>query len=175
MAHFTTSHSRRDFLAASMVAAVAASITVKAKPKKTNIPYVDGLCLNVLGKPDDIRASGLTALIADVSDGAPVKLSDGSERYRRTFEACLRSIVATRQKLRGMNDAFLATNSRQIKDAFKSEKTAVFLQIQGAARLSGKTCRALICSMNSACGCCRLLTTIIIHLAAAELKELKVD
>ncbi|MEJ7577041.1 MAG: membrane dipeptidase [Pyrinomonadaceae bacterium] len=138
MAHFTTSHSRRDFLAASMVAAVAASITVKAKPKKTNIPYVDGLCLNVLGKPDDIRASGLTALIADVSDGAPVKLSDGSERYRRTFEACLRSIVATRQKLRGMNDAFLATNSRQIKDAFKSEKTAVFLQIQGGGEAVGE-------------------------------------
>ncbi len=121
-----------------MMAAVAASLPVEAKPKKTNIPYVDGLCLNVLDRQADIRASGLTALIADVSDGELVKSSDGGERYRRTFEACLRSIVVTRKKLRGMNNAFLATDGRQIKDAFKSGKTGVFLQIQGGGEAVGE-------------------------------------
>ncbi len=138
MAHFTSSQSRRDFLAASMTAALAASISVKAKSKKTSIPYVDGLCLNVLDKPENIRASGLAALIADVSDGLPVKSSDGSVRYRRTFETCLRSIVATRQKLRRTNEAFLATDGRQIKEAYKSGKTAVFLQIQGGGEAVGE-------------------------------------
>jgi membrane dipeptidase len=139
MSHFTSCHSRRHFLKSTFVsAALAASAAALVKPKKTNIPYVDGLCLDIFNKPEDIGASGLTGLLADVSGGEVIKSSDGSQRFRRTFAACLRSIVTARQKLRKMDNVFLAIDGTQIKDAFKSGKTAVFLQIQGGGEAVGE-------------------------------------
>jgi len=139
MSHFTSRHSRRHFLKSTFVsAALAASAAAQGKAEKTNIPYVDGLCPNIFNKPEDIHASGLTGLLADVSDGEAIKSSDGSQRFQRTFAACWRSIVAARQKLRKMDNVFLATDGTQIKDAFKSGKTAVFLQIQGGGEAVGE-------------------------------------
>jgi hypothetical protein len=106
--------SRRDFLkTAPLLAAVAASVKARTKPGRAGFPLVDGLCLDILERPQDIRAAGLTALVADVSGGEQVKAADGSARYQRTLSATLRSIVATRQKLRQTPDVFLATDGRQ--------------------------------------------------------------
>ena len=139
MLHVTPRHSRWCFLKSTfMSAVVAAASAAQTKSKKTEIPYVDGLCLNILNKPEDIRASGLTALIADVSDGELVKSGDGSQRFQRTFAACSRSIVAARQRLRKLDKVFLATDGRQIRDAFEAGATAVFLQIQGGGEAVGE-------------------------------------
>lgn len=133
------SYSRRDFLkAASVFAAVAASADAQTKLKKTDFPFVDGLCLDILERPEDIRASGLTALIFDASQTEQIQTSDGSPKWHRTFNAASRSIVETRQKLRQMPDVFLATDGRQIKEAFKNGKTAVFLQVQGGGEIVGE-------------------------------------
>jgi len=135
----TYPYSRRDFLkAASLLAVIAASADAQTKPKKTDFPFVDGLCLNILEKPEDVRASGLTALIFDASQTEQIPTSDGSPKWQRTFNAASRSIVETRQKLRQMPDVFLATDGRQVKDAFKNGKTAVFLQVQGGGEIVGE-------------------------------------
>src|SRR5687768_11180529 len=104
-------HSRRDFLqTASMMAALYPLMNAQAKVQnQPRIPYVDGLCLAIPETEDtDFPASGLTALIADVSAVSQLKTTDGSIRYTRTYEACLRSIVEARQKLRTRKNAFLA-------------------------------------------------------------------
>ena len=139
MPHFTSRQSRRHFLKSTFMAAIVASSSAsQTKPEKSNIPYVDGLCPNIFNKPEDIRASGLTSLLADVSAGEMVKSSDGSQRFQRTFAACSRSIVAARQKLRKIDNVFLATDGKQIRDAFKRGETAVFLQIQGGGEAVGE-------------------------------------
>jgi microsomal dipeptidase-like Zn-dependent dipeptidase len=125
---------RRDFLQnASLLAALYPLKNLQAKePAKPPIPFVDGLCISVPEAEDaDFSASGLSALLADVSAVSQLKTTDGSIRYTRTYEACLRSIVEARKKLRKLQNAFLATKGSEIKAAFKSGKTAVFLQFQG--------------------------------------------
>lgn len=131
--------SRRGFLkTASLITALAASANAQVGPKRPAFPFVDGLCLDILQNPQDIRASGLSALIADVSSGEAVPTTDGSPRWQRTLNATSRSIVATRQKLRQMPDVFLATDGRQINEAFRNRKTAVFLQVQGGGEIVGE-------------------------------------
>jgi membrane dipeptidase len=131
--------SRRDFLkTAPLMAAVAASVGARVKPGPAGFPLVDGLCLDILERPQDIRASGLTALVADVSGGGQVKAADGSTRWQRTLDATLRSMVETRRKLRQTPDVFLATDGRQIGEAFKTGKTAVFMQVQGGGEIVGE-------------------------------------
>ena len=132
-------YSRRDFLkTASFLAAFAVSTNAQRKSNKTDFPFVDGLCLNILEKPEEIRASGLTALLTDVSQFEKIPTTDGSPKWTRTFTGTSRLIVETRQKLRQTPDAFLATDGKQIKDAFKDGKTAVFLQVQGGGEIVGE-------------------------------------
>jgi membrane dipeptidase len=94
--------------------------------------------LDILEKPEDIRASGLTALIADVSAVAQIPTADGSPKWQRTFIETARSIVETRQKLRQTPNVFLATDGKQIREAFKTGQTAVFLQVQGGGEIVGE-------------------------------------
>jgi membrane dipeptidase len=125
---------RRDFLQkASLMTALYPLGSLRAKERaKPRIPFVDGLCISIPDAEDaDFPASGLSALLADISAVSQLKTTDGSIRYTRTYEACLRSIVETRQKLRKSKNAFLATRGSEIRAAFKSGKTAVFLQFQG--------------------------------------------
>ncbi len=118
---------RREFLATIPLLTMAA-----AQPLKPRIPFVDGLCLNVpAAKAEDLAASGLTALIADISVVSQLKTADGSVKYTRTYEACAQSIADTAQKLKEHPTAFLATKGSQIKAAQQQNKTAVFLQFQG--------------------------------------------
>lgn len=125
---------RRDFLQkASLMATLYPLSSLQAKEqKRPHMPYVDGLCISIPDAEDgDFPASGLCALIADISAVSRLKTTDGSIRYTRTYEACLQSIVETRQKLRKFKNAFLATRGSEIKAAAREGKTAVFLQFQG--------------------------------------------
>lgn len=98
----------------------------------TPFPYVDGL--SFMGPPEEIAASGLSAFISDVSAAEQVKTTDGSLKWYRSFDACARSITATRRALntRTIPTAFLATKGSEIRDAHASGRTAVFFQFQGA-------------------------------------------
>jgi len=133
-----TNFSRRDFLkTASLLAALAAAGKAQTNPTPAAFPYVDGLCLNIIDKPEDIRASGLSALVFDVSDGEMVPDCDGAPKWRRTFGATSQSITATRAKLQQTKDVFLAREGKQIGEAFESGRTAVFLQVQGGGEIVG--------------------------------------
>jgi membrane dipeptidase len=129
---------RREFLQSAPLFA-AASPLIAAKPKPRNrpaFPFVDGLCLSIPETADeDFAASGLAALIADVSQATQLKTPDGSIRYWRTFDACQRSINTARERLQNKKTAFLATRGSQIKEAFRQGKVAVFLQFQGCEPL----------------------------------------
>lgn len=124
---------RRDFLQKASLAALYPLVKAPAiESSRPRLPYVDGLCISVGDSEDgDFPASGLSALIADISAVSQLKTTDGSIRYTRTYEACLQSIVETRQRLRKLKHAFLATGGGDIKTAFRNGKTAVFLQFQG--------------------------------------------
>jgi microsomal dipeptidase-like Zn-dependent dipeptidase len=128
---------RRAFLQTASLAALAPfGLSKTARPHKSAFPFVDGLCLSVPETADpDFTASGLTAVIADVSQATQLKTPDGSIRYWRTFEACSNSITQARQQLQNKKTAFLATRGSQIKEAFREGKTAVFLQFQGCEPL----------------------------------------
>jgi membrane dipeptidase len=104
----------------------------KPSPRdKTPFPYVDGL--SFLGPPGDIAASGLSALICDVSTAERLKTDDGSIKYFRSFEACARSMTSMRRQLNGgqIPGVFLATKGSEIREAYRSGRTAVFFQFQG--------------------------------------------
>ncbi len=99
--------------------------------EKTPFPYVDGL--SFLGPPADIAASGLSALICDVSAAERLKTDDGSIKYFRSFEACARSLTSMRRQLNGgqVPNVFLATKGSEIREAYRTGRTAVFFQFQG--------------------------------------------
>lgn len=94
------------------------------------IPYVDGL--SFLAPDDDVQASGLTAFVWDCSSGEATTDDRGTTRFTRTFNACTRSIVEARRRLREhAGGAFLATTGSEIARAQAEGRTAVFLQFQG--------------------------------------------
>jgi membrane dipeptidase len=136
MSFNTFPYSRRDFLkAAALSAIVAASGKGQTNLKKADFPFVDGLSLNLLDKPEDIRASGLSGVIFDVSEGETIPDCDGAPKWARTFEATMRSMTAARDKLQKIPDVFLAMDGKQIEAAFKNGKTGVFLQVQGGGEI----------------------------------------
>lgn len=128
----TDLRSRREFLqTAPLMAALPYVLRAEMKPAGNQImPYVDGLSF-FSSNPADVTASGLTAFILDTSSGEVVKQEDGSSAFRRSFTACWRATVKTRQFLRSNKYMFLATRGSQIKEAFRDKKTAIFLQFQG--------------------------------------------
>ncbi len=117
--------------------AARASREAAAAPK-TSIPYVDGLCFNIFDQPDEIRASGLSALILDVSDFDTITAADGSETFQRSFNSCMKAMVSARQKLRSTQNVFLATNGSEVRAAHRNDQTAVFLQLQGGGEVVGE-------------------------------------
>ncbi|HEX4945074.1 MAG TPA: membrane dipeptidase [Blastocatellia bacterium] len=135
MSNHCWAQSRREFLSTIPLSLLACAKTNSA-PVQLQIPYVDGLCLNVPDtKAEDIAASGLTALIADVSAVSPLKTADGSSKYTRSFDACTNSINQATIKLHDHKTAFIATKGSDIATARKTKRTAVFLQFQGCEPL----------------------------------------
>jgi membrane dipeptidase len=133
------SYTRRDFLKLAAVSALVPSFAGgQTTPKKADFPFVDGLTLDIIKKPEDIRASGLAALVYDVSEGETLPDCDGAPKWRRTYEATMRSIATARERIPQIPDVFLATDGKQIKEAFKNGKTAVYLQVQGGGEIVGE-------------------------------------
>src|SRR5690349_3867911 len=134
-------HTRRHFLeqAAATVAAAPWLVNAAQQPaatpqtprEKAPFPYVDGL--SFLGPPADIAASGLSALICDVSAAERLKTDDGSIKYFRSYEACARSLTSMRRQLNAgqIPNVFLATKGSEIGEAYRTGRTAVFFQFQG--------------------------------------------
>ena len=104
---------------------------IRAQRERTPFPFVDGLTM--MGPPDEVAASGLSAFITDVSAPERLRTTDGSIRYFRSYEACKRSVIAMRGRLTDgkIPGAFLATRGSEIANAWRAERTAVFFQFQG--------------------------------------------
>ncbi len=142
--------SRREFLRVAALGAAAIPLgglapdvagASRAAPRpgaprepRTPFPYVDGLTF--FDQDAAFRESGLSAIISDVSaiDGTIQSPPGRAPRYARTFEACARRLTAVRRALNAgeIRDAFLATHGSEIRPAWSSGRTAVFLQFQSA-------------------------------------------
>ena len=125
---------RRQFLHKAMAATVAATVPapIAWAQERPAIPYVDGLSF-LSPDPEDVRRSGLTSFICDVSSVERLPTTDGSIKYFRSFEACAKSLTAMRRTLHAgqVPSAFLATRGSEVSEAFKQGRTAVFFQFQG--------------------------------------------
>ena len=133
------SFSRREFLNTAIAAGLFSTLSPsQTAPVSRDFPYVDGLCVYIFEKPEEIRASGLSALVYDVSSGETIPDCDGAPKWRRTFEATLQSISNARTELQKVTDVFLTTDGKQIGDAFRNNKTAVFFQVQGGGEVVGE-------------------------------------
>lgn len=110
----------------STVAATSPSLVAKQRL------YVDGLCF----LPDDlndIRAANIDAYICDISDIEAIKQADGTTNYKRSYNACIKSITAAKKRVEAHPDSLLlGLNGRDILRAEQRKRTAVFFQIQGA-------------------------------------------
>jgi len=129
---------RRSFLATAAQAVVATPLLKQfgwpaptAKRAATPFPFVDGLTF--MGPPDELAASGLSAFLLDVSAPEPIKATDGSIKYFRSYAACMKSLTDMRRQLAAgeMGSAFQATKGHEIGDAYRTGRTAVFFQFQG--------------------------------------------
>jgi len=102
-----------------------------ATRERTPFPFVDGLTF--MGPPDEIAASGLSAFLLDVSAPEAIKTTDGSIKYFRSFAACRKSLTEMRRKLDAgeIPGSFLATKGSDIAAAYRTGRTAVYLQFQG--------------------------------------------
>jgi len=132
---------RRDFVASLgksiAIAGLANTVSWANEPTKPRFPYVDGLTLGfeIDEKNDgfaDLPGSGLSAVVIDVSSGEQIKTTDGSIKFFRSFDACRRSIVEMRQKIRKHPEvAFIGTRGSDARQAFRQGRTAIFFQFQG--------------------------------------------
>lgn len=99
--------------------------------------FVDGLCF----LPDDLAdlgASGIDAYLCDISAIEAMKQTDGTTNYKRTYQACIKSISATKIRVEANSDKLiLGLNANDINRAKQSDRTAVFFQIQGADCVEG--------------------------------------
>ncbi|PKG83160.1 peptidase M19 [Colwellia sp. 75C3] len=129
---------RREFIkniglgvSASTLMACAAPIKmIAAQPEKRL--FIDGLSF-VPSDHNDIEASGLNAFIADISDIEAIARPDGSMNYKRTYQACMKSIKEKKTQLESSPEIFMiAKSGKDIETARKNNQCAVFLQIQGA-------------------------------------------
>ena len=98
--------------------------------KRPPTVFIDGLSF-LSSDLEEMRASGLSAFLLDCSKAEQLETRDGSIRFIRTFDTCLRSIVSVRRRLRTHPDGFLALRGSEIQDAYRTSRTAVFLQMQG--------------------------------------------
>ncbi|UCX03658.1 membrane dipeptidase [Shewanella glacialimarina] len=125
--------SRRKLLKGLGAAALCSPfISQQAWAARSQPLYIDGLSF----LPDDIndvKASKLSAFIADISDIEAIKQADGTTNYKRSYNACIKSIKAAKAVVDANPDVYLqGQTGLDIARAYDAERTAVFFQIQGA-------------------------------------------
>lgn len=77
-------------------------------------------------------------MLFDVSGYEQIASENGGPRWQRTLNGTLANMVRARQTVRRTPNVFLASSGEEIKKAFKSGRTAVFLQIQGGGEIVGE-------------------------------------
>ncbi|ACA85140.1 membrane dipeptidase [Shewanella woodyi] len=103
--------------------------TFAAAPKRL---YVDGLCF-LPDELSDLADSKIDAYLCDISDIEAIKQSDGTTNYKRTYNACMKSIDKALTRVKQNPDKLiLGESAADITRAHHTGKTAVFFQIQGA-------------------------------------------
>ena len=134
---------RREFIQHIVKASVLATISgcsassnfLKSQSSSTlgtDKLYIDGLSF-VPNDPIDVKASQLNSFIADISAIEQIENSDGSINYKRTYNACMKSIKAKAALMNSHPDTYLiADKGSDIAIAKAEDKCAVFMQIQGA-------------------------------------------
>ncbi|MCL2918972.1 membrane dipeptidase [Shewanella litorisediminis] len=122
----------------SLIKALGASALLSALPpgvlaaKALRPLYIDGLSF-LPDSLDDLAASGLSAFLCDISAIEEVKQEDGTLNYKRTYNACIKSIAEAGQRVRDNPRQLLqGLSAKDIQSARESGRTAVFFQIQGA-------------------------------------------
>ena len=130
---------RREFLKQTGAALAVTAMPLRswaANPPAKRL-YVDGLSF-LPENLEDAKASGLDAFIADISAIEEVKRPDGSVNYKRTYNACMKSIQERRGKFESRPDLYrIAETGADIQAAQANNQCAVFLQIQGADCVEG--------------------------------------
>lgn len=116
--------SRRTFLASSATALTLAGCVTTRQPEPKF--WMDGLSF----LPDDlaeIKASGLDAMICDVSEIEEVRDENNVPRYLRTFAKCSTALDRAIERLKQAPQAFVASKGSDIGTA---PGCATFLQFQ---------------------------------------------
>lgn len=124
---------RRDLLkglgAATLLSPLASFSSLAATERRL---YIDGLSF----LPDaltDVPASMLDAFICDISAIEAIEQSDGTTNYKRTYKACMDSIIKAKARVADNPTILLqGLTGADINLARASQRTAVFFQIQGA-------------------------------------------
>ncbi|WP_394131834.1 membrane dipeptidase [Shewanella maritima] len=99
--------------------------------------YIDGLSF-LPEDINDVRASKLDAFIADISDIESITQPDGTTNYKRTYNACIKSIAKANATVEAHPDVYVkGLSGLDITKAKDSDRTAVFFQIQGADCVEG--------------------------------------
>jgi microsomal dipeptidase-like Zn-dependent dipeptidase len=94
--------------------------------------YIDGLSF-LPTDLSDVKASGLDAFIADVSAIETLAQADGTLNYKRTYNACIKSIKQAAQTVSNHPEVYLqGLSGHDIRLAKDQDRTAVYFQIQGA-------------------------------------------
>jgi membrane dipeptidase len=94
--------------------------------------YVDGLSF-LPSDLSDVRASKLDAFIADISAIETITQADGTLNYKRTFDACIKSIKQAAGTVKDNPEVYLqGLTGADIAKARQASRTAVYFQIQGA-------------------------------------------
>ncbi len=131
---------RRQFLQVAGASLALSSLPVAINAKGTAAKkrlYIDGLSF----LPEDLgdaRSAEIDAFIADISAIEEVKRADGSTNYKRTYNACMKSIKERRAKFESRPDDYLiGLKGSDIAVAKENNQCAVFLQIQGADCVEG--------------------------------------
>jgi membrane dipeptidase len=94
--------------------------------------YVDGLSF-LPSDLSDVRASKLDAFIADISAIETITQADGTLNYKRTFDACIKSIKQAADTVKDNPEVYLqGLTGADIAQAKQESRTAVYFQIQGA-------------------------------------------
>ncbi|QYK04424.1 membrane dipeptidase [Shewanella zhangzhouensis] len=122
----------------SLIKALGASALLSALPtgvlgaKSLRPLYIDGLSF-LPDSLDDLAASGLSAYLCDISAIEEVKQEDGTLNYKRTYNACIKSITEAGKRVSDNPKQLLqGLSAKDIQSARESGRTAVFFQIQGA-------------------------------------------
>lgn len=99
---------------------------------RSNPLYIDGLSF-LPSDINDVKASKLSAFIADISDIEAIKQADGTTNYKRSYNACIKSIKAAKAIVDANPEVYIqGQTGLDIAQAYDTERTAVFFQIQGA-------------------------------------------